>query len=227
MNIQRIEQYGDITLLNISCNEETEVNRQNATYIRVKTPATEKMQRCFINQGFFYADRMLKASINLKKVNLCYEKMIRMEIRKTNEYRDEVLKIALKSFPVDRRFHVTQHYDDEVASKIITSWVDSIEEYYVCIYHDKAIGFAALEEQENGFYEIRLAAVDERYRLSGAAFSLYAYLAKLCMEKNAVGGGRCLYGWISTVNTAVMNLYAKLGASFSEPSDIFLGCGPG
>lgn len=220
MNLQKTEQYGSITLLNMLCDEETEINRRNATYIRIKTPATEKMQRYFIAQGFFYADRILKASINLKRTNLPFDKMIRLEIRRTNECRDEVLKIALKSFPTDRRFHVAPRYDNEVAAQIITSWVDRIDEYYVCIYHEKVIGFAALEEQLDGFYEIRLAAVDESYRLSGAALSLYAYLVKMCME-----GGRCLYGWISTVNTAVMNLYAKLGASFSEPSDIFLGCG--
>lgn len=224
MNLQKIEQYGNMTLLNVSCDESTEINRQNATYIRVKTPATEEMQKCFIRQGFFYADRMLKASINLKRTNLPYEEMIRLEIQQSNEYRDEVLRIALKSFPVDRRFHVAPYYDDEIASRIITSWVDRLEEYYVCIYHDKVIGFAALEEQRSGFYEIRLAAVDERYRLSGAALSLYAYLIKLCAGKNS-GDGMCLYGWISTVNTAVMNLYAKLGASFSEPSDIFLAYG--
>lgn len=196
MNVQNIEQYGNVTLLNMLCDEQTQVNKKNVTHIRIKTPATEEMQRCFSGQGFFHADRMLKASINLKKADLPYDKMIRMEIRQTDQYRDEVLGIALKSFPVDRRFHVTPHYDDEIASRIITSWVDNMKEYYVCLYHHEVIGFAALDEQRDGIYEIRLAAVDERYRLSGAAISLYAYLTKVCAEKVRGGGRRNVPLWL-------------------------------
>ncbi len=216
-NIQ-MEKYDDIVLCNVQTDETLDFSQMGIGYIRVKTPALEVMQVLLREEGFFHADRMLKAIINLKRSNIDLDKKIRLEIRKTKDHREEILAIALNSFPVDRRFHVGEHCDDVVASKIITAWVDEIEEFYVCYFHERIVGFAGLEETEPGIYEIKLAAVDEKYRMSGAAVSLYAFLVKDCIDM----GGKSLYGWISTVNVAVMNLYASLGAVFSEPSDIFL-----
>lgn len=65
---------------------------------------------------------------------------------------------------------------------------------------------------------VHLAAVLERYRASGAALSLYAAAARDCKSQ----GVRFLEGRISTANPAVMNLYAFLGAKFSQPVDVYL-----
>ena len=212
------EQYKDVRLCNIAADEVFTVPDTGYTNLRVKTPALEHMQIFLTENGFFHADRMLKASINLKRTKIDFEKQIRLEVAKTGAYKERVREIALKSFPVDRRFHVDIRRNEETAAKLINGWVDKIDECYVCIYKDIAIGFAALEEREPGVYEIVLAAVDEAYRMTGAGLSLYTYLVKDCRK----AGGRILYGWISSVNMAVLNLYAGLGASFSEPSDIFL-----
>ena len=48
--------------------------------------------------------------------------------------------------------------------------------------------------------------------------SLYARAVEIAKEK----GYKKLDGRISSQNTAVMNLYAYLGASFSDPEDIFI-----
>ena len=218
MKKEVVERYSDITLCNIETDECCEVHCPEATHIRIKTPAVEKMQFCYEEQGFFHADRMLKASISLKRLAVDVDKMIRLEVKKTDECREDILRIALKSFPVDRRFHVAKHCDNSIAEKIITGWVKDIKEVYVCFFKGIPVGFAALEETAENVYEIRLAAVDEKYRMSGAAVSLYAFLVRECKAL----GGKVLYGWISSVNMPVMNLYISLGASFSEPSDIFL-----
>ena len=65
---------------------------------------------------------------------------------------------------------------------------------------------------------IHLAAVKQKYRLTGAALSLYANAAEECKKQKKF----FLDGRISSTNTAVMNLYASLGAVFFDPMDIFL-----
>ena len=65
---------------------------------------------------------------------------------------------------------------------------------------------------------VHLAAVEEKYRMTGAAMALYANACKIAKER----GYKKLEGRVSTQNTAVMNVYAAFGATFSEPQDIFI-----
>lgn len=218
MKKMRFEIYDGLRLCNIRTDEALDFDVDDADYIRIMTPATQNMQFFFEKQGYFHAERMLKATINLQKTSEDIKKKIRLEIKKTREYKEEIKKIARKSFPTDRRFHVGTACNPQIAEKILNGWIDQIEEFHVCIFHDTVVGFAALRERESGIYEIHLAAVDEDYRMSGAAVSLYASLVWECKHL----GGRQLYGWISSANMPVLNLYCSLGAVFSNPSDIFL-----
>ena len=63
-----------------------------------------------------------------------------------------------------------------------------------------------------------LVAVEEKYRLTGAALGLYAKGIEVARER----GYQKLVGRISSQNVAVMNVYAMFGAQFSEPQDVFL-----
>jgi len=62
-----------------------------------------------------------------------------------------------------------------------------------------------------------LVAVEEKYRLSGAALGLYAKGIEVARER----GYQKLVGRISSQNVAVMNIYAMFGAQFGDPQDIF------
>ena len=106
---------------------------------------------------------------------------------------------------------------DDTRKKVLKGWVNRFEEYHICYFKEIPVGFAALQRNDDSF-EIMLAAVDEKYRMTGAAVSLYSHLVQYAKEKNA----KKIEGWISSVNMAVMNLYSSLGASFSNPSDIFI-----
>lgn len=209
-------QYDDIVLINVETDEMKLPDDSCATNCRIMTPALEKFQVYYENNEYFHADRMLKASVNLKRYAI--KEKFRLQIIKTREYKNQILEIALKSFDVDRRFNVNKHCDRNVSEKIIKSWVYSIDEYYVCMYDDIVVGFIGVVESGDDIYEIKLAAVDEKYRMLGVAVEIYSYVCNECKNK----GGKQLYGWISTVNMAVMNLYSSLGATFSNPSDIFL-----
>lgn len=195
-----------------------ELFKQEPNAIRIKAPAEIDYQLELEKRGFFRADRMLKASINLKKDLSDISKKIRRGIVASNDYKEEIFNIALKSFSVDRRFHVKKIYDNDLAGAILKRRIYEIHEFYLVFFKDIPIGFAGIDEVEMNSYEIKLAAVDEKYRMMGTAFSLYGSLAINLAERGATQ----LFGWISTVNVAVMNLYSALGASFSEPSDIYL-----
>ncbi|MDD6268059.1 MAG: GNAT family N-acetyltransferase [Clostridium sp.] len=216
--MEEIRTYGDIVLLNIEDERKTDEIPFGITHIREKLPSTLENQLAMREDGFFLADRMLCTTINLRRSKIDYEKLVRLEVKQTSEYREEFRAIAHKSFPVDRRFHISVEYNEELANTIIDQWIDGLDEWLVCMYKNLPVGFLALKEQDEKNIEIYLAAVDEKYRLTGAAISLYAKAAQMCKEKGYMN----LLGWISTVNTPVMNLYSGLGAAFSKPMDIFL-----
>lgn len=166
---------------------------------------------------YIFVDRILDVSMALSKVN-DYEKLIRLPIVKTTEYKKEILQIAQKSFPYDRRFHLQLNYNQQLANVVIADLVDKLDEVYVCLYKDMPIGFLALIQIDNKNSFVHLAAVDEEYRMTGAAMALYAKAIQISKENNYLN----LNGRISSKNIAVMNLYANFGAKFSNPIDIYI-----
>lgn len=167
--------------------------------------------------GYVFVDRILDVLIPLSRVN-DYEKSIRLPIIKTNEYKKEILQIAQKSFHYDRRFHLKIEYNQQFANVVIADWIDRLDETYVCLYKDIPIGFLALIQIDNKNSFVHLAAVDERYRMTGAAMALYAKAIQVSKENNYCN----LNGRISSKNIAVMNLYANFDARFSNPIDIYI-----
>ena len=150
------------------------------------------------------------AVVNAKNAGSC---------KALNKFLKEIEEIALKSFPYDRRFHLRLNYDDEsLFNCIIKDWVNDIDKALVAKYKDMIVGFLVLKEICEDTLFIHFAAVDEKYRLTGAAMSLYAKAVKIAQEK----GYKKLEGRISTKNTAVMNLYSYFNAHFENPEDIYI-----
>ena len=183
-----------------------------------KMPANADNEINMQKDGYFFADRTLHASINLSRFTIDTKKLIRLNIVSTKEHKEEIFEVARKSFPYDRRFHLAPETDNKAAEIEIKKWVENLDDVLVCFYKDSVIGFLALKETDSETLFVHLAAVDEKYRLTGAAMSLYAMAVEIAKEK----GYKKLDGRISSQNTAVMNLYAYLGASFSDPEDIFI-----
>lgn len=217
MNKEERIQYQAIRLLNIECEEPYDWKIEDATHIRVCMPVNFEKEQELLDRGFHLADRTLDVSIHLNRSRLDFSSLIRIEPVITSERRQEVLEIAQKSFPTDRRFHLNIYPNQARADMVITGWIDQLEEYYLCEYKGKAIGFLALTGDKRQKF-VHLAAVLEEYRLSGAALSLYAAAARDCKAN----GVQALNGRISSANTAVMNLYSYLGASFANPRSIYL-----
>ena len=218
MRIERRNAFKDVRLLNIECDEPYDWDESGVSYIRVCLPVSLENQQAMREKGFVFADRTLGVSINLRRSNLDYKSMIRIKPELICNKKDEILQIAKESFPVDRRFQVALNYNDRIKDSVITGWVEELEEYYACSYKGQIIGFLALKDIGEGKAFVHLAAVMEKYRMTGAALSLYANAADICKSR----GYSSLDGRISSFNVSVMNLYAALGAVFQAPMDVFL-----
>jgi hypothetical protein len=214
---ETVKVYGNIRFLQIETEKIENWNTGDATHIRVLIPATLENQITMQKNGFVFIDRSINVLINLRQIKKDYCQSIRMPIIKSSEYSDDIFRISLECFLEDRRFRLTPDENKKITTNVIKEWVDELTEFYVCFYKADVAGFLALKEIDSKRSFVHLAAVSKKYRLSGAAMSLYANAVKECIEK----GYDSLEGCISSSNTAVLNLYTHFDAIFSKPIDFF------
>ena len=213
-----LKQYGDISHISINASHPEKWDFEGADYARVELPANSDFAIQMQQQGFYWTDRTIKVSISLSKLSENLEKYLRLPIEETADYKPDILRIAVNSFTYDRRFHLLPQCNKEISAAVLQKWVNDLDKVLVCLHKEQPIGFLALKETATDTLFIHLAAVDEKYRLMGAAMALYAKACLLAKER----GYKKLEGRISSQNMAVMNIYATLGAMFSEPLDVYV-----
>lgn len=191
---------------------------QGVTHLKIEIPAEAYKEVEMYRKGYFLADRTIGVTVSLNKLDIALDKLIRLPIIESSEFKNEILKIAQESFPYDRRFHLTPECNNEIACAELHNWVSDLGSVLICIFKENPIGFLALKEIDEDILFVHLAAVEAKYRLAGAAMSLYARAIQLAKER----GYKKLNGRISTMNVDVMNLYSYFGAKFENPIDIFL-----
>lgn len=206
-----IETYGNIVV----ANEETDAN---ATVCRIVESAGAANEIVRQRNGFFFADRTMKTTISLSKIAVDPDRFIRLPIIETADFKADVLRIAVASFAYDRRFHVLPDCSTDVSGVVLKQWVEDLDKVFVALFKERPVGFLALKETALDTVFVHLAAVEEKYRMTGAAMALYANACKIAKER----GYKKLEGRVSTQNAAVMNVYATFGATFSDPQDIFI-----
>ena len=182
-------------------------------YEREILPSCADTEFDMVQRGWYFADRTLKVTIQFAKVMVDLKRLQRLPIVETTDYTEDIFRIAHESFTRDRRFHVAPKCDQSVSAVVLRHWVDELGPTLVCLYHEKPIGFLNMRENF-----VHLAAVEAKYRVTGAAMGLYARAIECAGER----GFKTLVGRISSLNTPVMNLYASFGAIFSDPEDVFL-----
>lgn len=211
--------YNDLKILELDFDLIDDLSSIENKYdiVKIFTKPQQENLKLLCDYGYIFVDRTLEVCVSLSKIDNC-EKLVRLPIVKTSEYKKEITKIAQKSFPYDRRFNLRLKNDKNLADFIIAKWIDELECAYVCFYKDLPIGFLSLVKMDEKNVFVHLAAVDERYRMSGAAMSLYANAIQVAKNSGYVN----LNGKISSQNVAVMNLYGSFGAKFSNPIDIYI-----
>ena len=169
-------------------------------------------------KGYVFADRTVKASIPLKS-SADFKRLCRLKIEES-KLNARITEIAKENFREDVRFFVS--FPPKFDEQLLENYLSEIKICYVCCCKEEIAGFIEvveiMDENKNWSGVIRLAAVDAKYRLSGAALSLYAGAAELCRQKNF----RRIEGRISCRNMPALNLYSSFGAAFSEPLDIYI-----
>lgn len=213
-----LEHYNNFCLMNICADAPDNWDTRGANAIRVELPTNPEYALEMFNRGFYLADRTIGTSVSLAKLPSDIDRWVRLDIIETSEYKPEIYRIAKLAFTSDRRFHVLPKCDSNISGQVLQKWVDDLDQVLVCIYKSQPIGFLALRHIDPDTAFVHLAAVDEKYRLMGAAMSLYAHACILAHNR----GYKKLNGRISSSNMPVMNIYSTLGAIFTTPHDVYL-----
>lgn len=186
----------------------------SADYVRCFVDSARTDLATFLcEKNFAFADRTMKAIIPLKS-SADFQKFCRLKIE-LSEPNERIHEIAKKSFTQDVRFWT--EFPPTMNVEVFENFFAAMKVCYICCVKNEIAGFIEIAERDSEAV-IRLAAVDEKFRLSGAALSLYAGASDLFRQK----GHRKLVGRISTRNMPVVNLYSTLGAIFSEPQDVYI-----
>lgn len=211
--------YGSINLFSIQdstiCEWEIPVE---ATHAKIVLPASPITDFCMAEKGYILGDRTVLCSIPTRHLSDDLERGIRAKASMEKANHEAMFELSKSAFWGDRRFYITPDCNQEVAECVLNSWISDLSETLVCRIKDKYAGFLALTQDDDSTLCVNLAATDEHFRLAGAAMALYTQAMRIAHERNYTK----LVGRISTRNIPVMNLYAHLGAKFSEPLDIFL-----
>ncbi len=171
--------------------------------------------------GFHVVDLSLQGTLNVLQDARLPE--ARSELRPARlDDRNAIEAIAEQSFR-NGRYHADPLFPRELADKRYGHWVrnalaeeDAIDRVYVMGEPGDVQGFFHVTIEE-GVSDLRLAATAPALRGTLLGFDLYVSVLHLLKGL----GVRRVVSSISAGNTAVMNVLAELGFSFSAPEMIF------
>lgn len=170
-------------------------------------------------RGYYLADRTIQTIVSLKRSRIDFCKQIRMQVELTKHYRQDIQNIASQLFNEDTRFCETIVPNEIRKRERLSLYLANKEEWFVCKYKGIIIGFIVSQiEREGEEVSVYLAAVSEEYRMTGAAVSLYNFVAQYYKEQ----GYEKMLGRISSQNMPAVNIWASLGARFAEPWNVYL-----
>lgn len=215
---EEIKVYNNIEYLYILAESPDEVRDDINRNVRAELPSNVNFTSVMSERGYILGDRTIGVTINISKIDSGIEKLIRFDIEEGDSEKDKILDIAVQAFGYDRRFNIKYLPDKVLSEAILRTWVDNLNNVFICRYKGDVLGFIDIEEVDDKTADIHLAAIDQSVKLPGVAMSLYAFAVKKAIEM----GKRRLTGRISSRNMAVMNIYSGLGAVFSEPKDIYI-----
>lgn len=217
----RIKQYPALKYAAVEADMHDAIPKIEEEHVRLSIPSERDIQPELFQAGYTLADRTIEVKVPLERNKVDFAKFCRMSVTLEQADKEQVYELALKNFGSDYRFLVSfSEHRAELYQGILKQWIAEQTDIFICRYKGKLAGFAdvRLQEEYAGAPFIYLAAVDEMYRASGMAMSLYAFVFRYMKEQ----GYKYAYGRISSKNMAVMNLYTSFGAMFAKPYDIYI-----
>lgn len=171
--------------------------------------------------GFEAEDLILQASLNsLQSTSLPNARSV-LRLAQPND-RGTIEAMAAESFR-NGRYHADPLFPRALADKRYRDWIrkaltaeDGGDRVYVMGEPGSITGFFHVTVEEN-ISDLRLAAIAPELKGTLLGFDLYVSTLH-CLKKLGV---RRVVTSISATNTAVLNVYAMLGFSFSAPEMVF------
>jgi hypothetical protein len=177
--------------------------------------------KCYLGEaGFYIVDLSVQATLSgLQHARL---PETRAELREARlDDREAIEAIATQAF-CHGRYHADPLFPRELADKRFGHWVrnalaqNASDRVYVMGEPGSVQGFCHVTVEE-GVSDLRLAAIAPSLRGTLLGFDLYVSVLHSLRRL----GVRRVLASISMANTAVMNVFAMLGFSFSAPEMIF------
>ncbi|MEA5616573.1 hypothetical protein VB711_01785 [Cronbergia sp. UHCC 0137] len=171
------------------------------------SPYTNLNKNKIIKSFIQNKDNFIPARYKIDKFNIT-----QININDACNSREQIQKIAEESF-IDDRFHVDPNCTQDIANKRFSYWVGDLcsdrNVIFECLeYENEKIAFMCRKESN-----LILAGFNKRYRNSGLGEFLWLSILENMIQEG-IQYARTL---ISTNNTSVLNLYARIGFQFKNP----------
>jgi hypothetical protein len=197
-------------------------NRVSLCACTIPADESHSFSRCSLNEaGFHFVDFSLQAALNsLQKARLPKARA-KLRAARPDDYK-MIEAIATRSFRTGR-YHADPLFPRELADKRYCQWMrnalaaqNPIDHVYVLGELGFVQGFFHITQEED-FSDLRLVAIAPELKGTVMGFEIYVSVLNLLRGR----GIRRVMSVISATNTAVMNVHAMLGFSFSAPEMIF------
>ncbi len=182
-------------------------------------------------QGFSFHERLLFIEISLKEAGT--RKGIENDapgiaLEMSREYPPDIYELAYESFETDRRFHLERQFDQNRAKAVKEAYINRCRERGCMVFSarkdGKLLGYIIVDTHPgrgDGCFQIMLGVTCAGIRGKLTAIPLYnGLLEYMAMPEN--GGFTKYCGYVSTTNTASINLHSYLGGKVVGTVDEYI-----
>jgi ribosomal protein S18 acetylase RimI-like enzyme len=163
--------------------------------------------------GFYYCDTLIEPYC--LKQDFMYFNNDKLKVCKSdNNDIDQLYHISLTSFKYDR-FHRDFNIEKSIADLRYAFWLEELHknENVLSLYHGKELaGFFAHVNNK-----VALTALKQEYRGKGLAKCFWSLAYSMIFK---MGFNEAISS-VSAANTAILNVYTRLGFKFRNPKDIY------
>lgn len=172
-------------------------------------------------QGFYFHERFFFIENSLRTAEMrngTEGGISEILLEMSNEYPPDIYELAYESFETDRRFHLERQFDQSKAKTVKEAYINQCRERGCMVFSarkdGKLLGYIIVDTHPGrgaGCFQIMLGVTCPGIRGKMTAVPLYrGLLEHMAMPGN--GGFTKYCGYISTTNTASINLHSHLGA---------------
>lgn len=212
-----------------SCEEKFEKCVEKYNVQQVGNLNDEKIEE-LLKQGFCFHDRVLRFEISVdaqKDFLNSIEIPEGVSITLSDAFTEDMYHLACKAYTTDRRFHLEQRFDPNVANDVIGAYLREFKEknYLVikALHQQKLLGFTVIREcEKEEVFENVLGATLPGMKGKMIAVPLYARMLKLASESAFKSKCTKYVGDVSSTNAASINLHMYFGGKVAAIIDEYI-----